>query len=144
MTSDPQLFPIVEPFRYQRLLGMVMTGWSEGYARFELEVHDDLINRYGIPHGGVHASMLDTAMGHAGAFTGDPDTHRFVMTLSFTTNFLAAPTGRRLIAEGRRTGGGRSTYFAEGTVCDDEGTTIATATGVFRYRKGGIGGREAL
>jgi len=57
-----------------------------------------------------------------------------VMTLSMTVNFMAVSNGKLLIAEGRRVGGGRSTAFAEGIVRDDTGTTIATATGVFRYR----------
>ena len=131
---DPQL--VEEPYAYQRLIGMKMAGWSEGFARFELPIRSDLINRYGIPHGGVYATLLDTAMGHAGSYTGDPQSRRFVMTLSLTTHFLAPPRGRLLIAEGRRTGGGLSTYFAESIVRDDEGVAVATATGVFRYRKG--------
>ena len=56
------------------------------------------------------------------------------MTLSMTTNFLSRPTGTMLIGEGRRTGGGRSTFFAEGTITDDAGTEVARGSGVFRYR----------
>ena len=39
-----------------------------------------------------------------------------------------------MIGEGRVTGGGRKTFFAEGTVRDELGTLIAKGTGVFRYR----------
>jgi acyl-coenzyme A thioesterase PaaI-like protein len=56
------------------------------------------------------------------------------LTLSMTVNYLSQVKGIRLIAEATRTGGGRSTFFASGTLSDDTGVRIATATGVFRYR----------
>ena len=47
---------------------------------------------------------------------------------------MSVAKGTRLIASGKRTGGGAKTFFAEGRITDDEGTLVATATGVFRYR----------
>lgn len=130
---DPRL--VEEPYAFQRLIGFRMTGWDDGVARFELPLKPALMNRYGIPHGGIYACLLDTVMGFAGSWTGDPDDRRMVMTLSLTTNFLARPTGDLLRGEGRRTGGGRSTYFAEGDLIDAEDTVVATGIGMFRYRK---------
>ncbi|MGB3556341.1 MAG: PaaI family thioesterase [Jannaschia sp.] len=131
---DPAL--VEDPYDFQRLIGFRMTGWGEGYSRFDLPLEPKLLNRYGIPHGGVYACLLDTVMGFAGSFTGDPDNRRMVMTLSLTTNFLGRPVGDLLSGEGRRTGGGRSTYFAEGELTDDSGNVVATGVGTFRYRKG--------
>jgi uncharacterized protein (TIGR00369 family) len=131
---DPRL--VEEPFPLQRLMGFRMTGWSDGFARFELELADKLLNRHGIPHGGVYAMLLDTVMGHSGCWTGDPDHRILAMTLSLTTNFLARPTGSVLVAEGRRTGGGRSSFFAQGSITDDAGNLVTTGSGVFRYRDG--------
>ncbi|WP_172297026.1 PaaI family thioesterase [Pseudoruegeria sp. HB172150] len=125
-----------EPSPMLARLGCRVTGWAEGYARVEQEIVAHIMNRYGIPHGGIYAVLLDTAMGHAGAYTGDPDRKQLTMTLSMTTNFVSRPKGTRLIAEGRRTSGGRSTYFAEAEVRDETGELCATGTGVFRYRKG--------
>lgn len=133
-TARPDL--IEDPYPMQRLIGFRMVDWSEGYARFELPLRDELMNRYGIPHGGLYAVLLDTVLGYAGSFTGDANARQMVMTLSLTTNFLSRPAGGTLIGEGRRTGGGKSTYFAEGTVRDETGVLVATATGTFRYRKG--------
>lgn len=133
-TLDPRL--IEPPYPVQALVGMRMTGWSDGYARFELPLAPKLMNRYGIPHGGIYALLLDTVMGYAGCWTGDPEHRRLAMTLSLTTNFLGRPAGTHLVGEGRRVGGGRRTYFAEGTVADEMGTRIAGATGTFRYRSG--------
>jgi len=125
---------IEEAYPLQAHLGFVMTGWSEGYSRFELPLAPFLMNRFGIPHGGVHAMMLDTVMGFCGSYTGDPDDRQMSMTLSMTVNFVAQAQGRLMIGEGRMTGGGRKTFFAEGTVTDETGIKVATATGVFRYR----------
>lgn len=132
---DPLLMEPPYPFQFH--LGFRMTGWGEGWARFELPLGPHLGNRYGIPHGGVYAVLLDTVMGFAGSWTGDPGRKRLAMTLSLTTNFLGRPGGDVLIGEGRRTGGGRSSFFAEGTVHDRAGALVAGGTGVFRYRKGG-------
>ena len=133
-TTRPDL--IEDSYPMQRLIGFHMVDWSEGYARFELPLRAELMNRYGIPHGGLYAVLLDTVLGYAGSFTGDAVRKQMVMTLSLTTNFLSRPSGRVLFGEGRRTGGGKSTYFAEGTVTDETGVLVATGSGTFRYRKG--------
>ena len=133
MTSlDPAL--VEEAYPLQAHLGFVMTGWSEGYSRFELPLAPFLMNRFGIPHGGVHAMLLDTVMGFSGSYTGDPDQPQMAMTLSMTVNFMAQAQGKLMIGEGRKTGGGRKTFFAEGMVKDETGIVVATGTGVFRYR----------
>jgi len=74
-------------------------------------------------------------MGFAGCYTGDPERRQMALTLSLTVNFLGQARGDRLSAEARRTGGGKSTYFAEADVRDATGALVATGTGVFRYRR---------
>ncbi|MDT8326580.1 MAG: PaaI family thioesterase [Roseovarius sp.] len=130
---DPAL--IEAPSALQTHLGFEMTGWSRDYARIELPLAPYLMNRQGLPHGGIHATLLDTAMGFAGCYTGDPERSQMALTLSMTVNYLAQAQGAVLIGEGWRTGGGMSTYFAKGEIRDDSGTLVATATGVFRYRR---------
>jgi len=134
VSVDPNLVEAAYPF--QSLIGFRIAGWSKDYARFELDVSENIMNRHGIPHGGVYAVLLDTVMGYCGCYTGDPDRKVMAMTLSMNTNFLSRPKGNLLIAEGRRTGGGKSSFFAEATIHDELDEKIATATGVFRYRKG--------
>lgn len=130
--THPEL--IEEPYEFQRLLGFSFVDWTEGRAVIEAPIAPKLTNRYGIPHGGVYASLLDTVMGYAGCFTGDPDRKQLAMTLSLTVNYLSQTQGAKLIAEGVKTGGGRRTFFAEGTVTDDTGHVVARASGAFRYR----------
>jgi len=123
------------PSGLQTHLGYRLVAWETDFARVELPLGPHLMNRQGLPHGGLHATLLDTAMGFAGCYTGDPERRQMALTLSLTVNFLGQARGARLIAEARRTGGGKSTYFAEGSVTDETGARIATGTGVFRYRK---------
>lgn len=135
MTSQPFDPSILEdPYPYQRHLGFEFADWREGYARIELPLYPHLMNRYGIPHGGVHAALLDTAMGFSGCYTGDPDNKQLAMTLSMNVNYEGQAKGTKLICEGHRTGGGAKTYFASALVTDDLGTRIASGTGVFRIR----------
>ncbi len=129
---DPGL--VEHPYPLQRHLGFAVTAWREDYARLEIPLTETLLNRQGLPHGGVHATLLDSAMGYAGCFTGDPKRRQMALTLSMTVNYLAQASGTGLIAEGWRRGGGQKTYFAEGRVRDENDTIVATATGVFRYR----------
>ena len=138
MTTDNHLDPalIEDSYPMQSLIGMEMIHWTDGCARFRLPLRPALMNRYGIPHGGLYAVLLDTVMGYAGSWTGSADQRQMVMTLTLTTNFLSRPEGAVLIGEGRRVGGGRSTFFAEGTVTDDLGTRVATGSAAFRYRRG--------
>ncbi len=132
---DPRL--IEAPSALSEHLGIEMADWSPDYARVEAPLAPHLMNRQGLPHGGAHAALLDTAMGFAGCYTGDSARRQLALTLSMTVNYLAPASGTRLIAEAWRTGGGRKTYFAEGQVTDETGAVIATATGIFRYRTSG-------
>lgn len=126
-----------EPYPAQAHIGFELTGWAEDFARFEMDLADHHRNRHGNLHGAIYAALLDSAMGFAGAYTGDPDNKRHTMTLSMTTNFMAPAQGLRLVAEGRRIGGGRKTFFTEGRMWDGTGVLVATATGTFKVRSGG-------
>ncbi|SMC63524.1 PaaI family thioesterase [Primorskyibacter flagellatus] len=132
-TDDPLLGEAT--YAFSRYIGLELVGWSEDYARMSLPVEAFLRNRHGAIHGGVHASMLDTVMGYAGCWTGDADQPQMCLTLSLNVQYLSRPLGTVLFAEGRRTGGGKGTFFAEAEIKDDTGELIAKGTGVFRYRK---------
>ena len=132
MTTDPApRFHDAYPF--QTLLGFRKTEFRDGYARFELDLDAKHTNRAGHPHGGVYASMLDSALGASGVYKGEDNDFRVAVTLNMNISFVAAPKGRLLVAEGRVVGGGRTIYFAEGEITDDTGRCIARATGTFRY-----------
>lgn len=119
-------------YPFQALLGFRKTDFGKGFARFELDLRADHMNLVGIPHGGVYAGMLDSALGAAGCYGGGENDILAAVTLSINTSFLAQPRGTRLIAEGHTVGGGRRIYFSEGQVRDELGTILARASGTFR------------
>lgn len=129
--TDPLLQD--ETCGFQQLLEYELTEWRADFARIEQALGPAIMNRQGLPHGGAHATLIDTAMGYAGCYTGERGRRQLALTLSLTVNFLGQAKGARLIAEARRTGGGRTTFFAEGSVRDDTGALVATGSGVFRY-----------
>lgn len=118
----------------QRTLGYVLdVGRGDGRARCSLTLDERHTNRHGVLHGGIVACILDNAMGATGSLAMDETGRYPMLTISMTTQFLAsAGIGDALTAEGRITGGGRKIKFIDGWITDQDGTLIATATGVFR------------
>ena len=104
------------------------------FAKLIMPIGPHLLNREGIPHGGALATVLDTAMGFAGSYTGDPDKPHIVMTLNLSVNYMAKASGNCLITYANVTGGGYKTIFAEARVIYDLGTVAASATGVFKRK----------
>lgn len=120
---------------FSELLGYRLTAWREDYAEVALQLGPQHLNVSGMPHGGVLATLIDTACGFAGCYCAVPGHRRRAMTLSLDTHFIGrARPDARLTTFARRIGGGRSTFFAQAEVRDEAGTLIATGGGAFRYR----------
>jgi uncharacterized protein (TIGR00369 family) len=143
LTALPAIPPGYDPltdeatYPFQALLGFRVTAWADRYARVELELATHHDNRYGLPHGGVHATLIDTAAGFAGSWCPWPGRVRRAMTLSLTVNYIGQVKGRRLIAEARVTGGGRKSYFAGIDLTDELGNPVANAVATMRWRANG-------
>lgn len=118
-------------------INMALTEWSDGYAKVAGPLGPPVINRSGVAHGGALMTMLDAVAGFAGCWCPYPGRVRRAVTLSLTSNFVAAGRSGQLIAEGRVVGGGRSIYYAEARVFDENGTLLTGGSGVFRYLKNG-------
>jgi uncharacterized protein (TIGR00369 family) len=116
------------------LLGYCLTERKVGEAEITLKVGPQHLNRLSIPHGGVLATLLDSAAGFAAAYVDDPEHPRTVVTLSINVMFLGqAHIGDTIIARGRRIGGGKSIAYAEAEVTASDGRSLARAEAVFKY-----------
>jgi len=118
----------------QRLVGWVTdVGQPDGLARLYLDVADQHTNRHGALHGGIIAMLLDSACGYAGALHLNRESLPNMLSLSFTTQYLApGRAGQQVIARGDVTGGGRKTLFIAGELWDADGQLLATSTGVYK------------
>jgi uncharacterized protein (TIGR00369 family) len=121
---------------YQALIGWVVKERESDNVTLELELAEHHLNRSDYVHGGVLASLLDTAMSFAGLYSPDPERVRKAVTLSMTTTFVSPVQLGTLTVVGRVRGGGRKTFMSAGEVFDEQGTLIAFGEGTFRLRSG--------
>lgn len=109
-------------------LGMTMDTVESGRVTFTIDARPELSNPLGTLHGGIYATILDSAMGCAvhsqlGAGVG-------YGTLEMKINLLRAvpTTGETLTASGTVLHLGRSTALAEGRITDEQGRVVAHGT----------------
>lgn len=128
---------IEAPTAFAELVGYRLEVWRPDYAEVTLALEAKHLNRNGGPHGGLLATLIDTACGYAGVYCTVPGNRRRALTLSLTTQFIArAEPGATLTAIGRKVGGGRHVFFSAGEIRDERGRLIARGEGAFRYRRG--------
>lgn len=86
-------------------------------------------NNIAIPHGGILAVLLDTAMG---TLANSKCTEGMAaVTTNLTIHYLAVATESEIKAEARMIRQGRHTMVVEGNIFESNGKHIATATGSF-------------
>ncbi len=118
----------IPPAPIQRLLDFSLTEAEEGRAVFSVEPAEKHYNPIGVVHGGLAATLLDSAMGaavHSTLAAGEGYT-----TLETKFNLvraITADTGLTL-AEGRVVHRGRQVATAEGSVRDASGRLLAHGT----------------
>ena len=114
--------------------GIIILDWQDSLASLQVDLTHDHLNPLGLVHGGLYASMLDVALAMSGSYRPAPEGLYPGLTLSLTTQYIAPlqlEDGFAL-AKARRTGGGKSVFFAEGEVLSPDGRVIASASGVFK------------
>src|SRR2546422_3152988 len=127
---------------FSQLLGMRCLEREKGRARYELEVGPEHLNRRGVAHGGVVASLLDTAMGAAVISSIAPE--EWCGTLELSIQFREPVLPGTVTAEGRMARRGRTVAFAEGEIRDPAERILATAHGVWTIwpRKPSVPGKR--
>ncbi len=127
--------PLYEPGNFAELIGYRLTAWRQDAAEISFEAEARHMNRSGLLHGGVLATVIDAACGFAGCYQDPPGQGRRALTLSLTTQYIGrVPAGTRLTATATRSGGGRTIFFSNCEVRDTEGRLVATGNGTFKYR----------
>ena len=136
---EPEMTPTEEiptdagrasPFLAQ--LGVSLAERSEGHAVLELTVAESHLRTRGIAHGGVIASLLDTAMGVA-VSTKVPK-GCFPVTAQLNVNFIRpAWNGEKLRILGDVRHSGRTTAVAVGEIRTNADVLVATSSGTFSF-----------
>ena len=113
-------------------LGIQAISACSGEATIRLVVDDRHLRTLGIVHGGVTATILDTALGYAVTSVAPEGFH--AVTSQLNVNFTRpAQAGERLEAVGRVLHRGVRTAVASGEVRSAGGDLVALATGTFHF-----------
>ena len=113
-------------------LRMTFVHLPDGSAESRYTAEDHLAGAPGVIHGGVQATLLDEAMGHAIHFA-DPDPELDIATVEFALRYrrpapVALPLtvrGKLLRAEGRD-------FFVAGEIVSSDGKVLTTAEARWR------------
>jgi len=107
-------------------IGIELDELQTDRAVVRLEADKQHLNPYGIVHGGVYATMADTAAGIAARTDG-----RDYVTQCSSLNYLRSQHEGRLRAEARVRHRGRSTCVVEADVTGTDGKLLASGTMTF-------------
>lgn len=121
---------------FTRLLGMRMESIGRGACRLSVAMRDDLRQRYGVMHGGVIATLVDTAAAYA-IYPQIPG-GREIATVEMKVSFLSSVrSGDRAVADARLLRLGRTLAVCSCDVRDGGGKHAAAALVTYMLIPGG-------
>lgn len=130
MTPNPAylqaLQDSVRTASYPQLIGMTLAAIDFDSCRIELELGERHLQPFGIVHGGVLATLIDTGTFWAG-FLRLPDDAGLV-NVDLKLNYLKAVARGHLRTEGRCLRAGRQISYTEASVFDEAGELVAHGT----------------
>ncbi|MBN1493259.1 MAG: PaaI family thioesterase [Candidatus Omnitrophica bacterium] len=113
---------------FEKHVGIVLKEVSDGAARAEMKVTEQLVNRINTAHGGAIFTLADKAFAAAANFAG-----RTTVTMQMNINYLRPGIlGDMLVAEARQVRAGEKTCFYEVDVKEKKTQkliAVLTATG---------------
>jgi len=113
-------------------MGMVFDRYEPDDVLVRLPFREDLTNDGVVYHGGVIASMLDSAGAAAAWSNHDFDKGARASTVSMTVQYVGAAKQSDLLCHGRTVKRGRELIFTEITASDADGNVVAHALQTYR------------
>ena len=120
------------PFPHHMHMRLISISWEQ--AMVELEMENCHLQPYGIAHGGVLATLIDTAT-FCAAFARLPEDAGLV-NVDLKLNYLKAVQSGILTAEGHCLRSGKTISYAEARVVDEEGELVAHGTSTLMVLSG--------
>jgi uncharacterized protein (TIGR00369 family) len=119
---------------FYRLLGMRIEEVRRDFARLSIEIDRKHIQFLGTVHGGVIASLADSAA--AWAVYGSNDPNDIPVTVEMKINFMKPIKSGRLFAEARNIHAGSRIFVSDVDLKDEEGVLIAKSLVTYYLLKG--------
>ena len=108
---------------FQSLIGIEIDSIENGRAQIAINVEEKHLQQQGVVHGGVIATLVDTAVAIAIIGASEPGA-RFT-TVELKVNYLSPIRGGRVVADARLLRNGRQIVVAECDVVTSEGRLAA-------------------
>ena len=106
-------------------LGLKLLEIGDGRATFELLIREELTQN-GMVHGGVIASLIDSSCACAAISLVYPN--GYITTIDLQVEFLKSVTKGMLIAKAKCMKAGKTIFFCNAKVWNDEGELIGTGS----------------
>lgn len=110
---------------FHRWIGIELVDARPGEVDLALEAEPRHLNLQGLLHGGMIATLADTATGLAVRTKLEPGTRH--VTVQMDVQFLSPGRPGRILARGRVLRAGRQIAHAEAQITDSAGKLLATA-----------------
>ncbi len=114
---------------FPNLVGIEIEEIREGYARMRLPFKPELNHAFGVVHGGVTATLIDTVV--VPAIGSLYDEQQRLATVDMNVKYLGAVVGEDMVAEGWVEKQGRTICFCRAEVRTPSGQLVATGTHVY-------------
>lgn len=128
---------VVKDSPYPKHMSMVLVDLAIDRATVELSLNNNHLQPFGIVHGGVLATLVDTATFWA-VFMRLPEQSGLV-NVDLKLNYLKRATTGLLRAEGSTIKSGRLISYSEARVFDEKGNIVVHGTStLMSLKKGGL------
>jgi uncharacterized protein (TIGR00369 family) len=114
---------LAETSPYFQLLSIEFLHFEIGACDVKIQIQPKHVQRFGIVHGGVLASIIDTAA--FWAVFPEIDEDKGMTSVDLKVNYLVPTTSGVLLAKGARIKMGRTLSLGEARVTDGEGKLLA-------------------
>jgi uncharacterized protein (TIGR00369 family) len=114
---------------FYRFMGIHLTKVGLGHSEIKMRVSRRVTQLAGFAHGGVSASLIDSAVGLALCTVIDQGTP--IMTIGLQVNFLAPAEPGSLTARGSIIHRGKRTAVGECQVMDENGNLVSKGTATY-------------
>lgn len=112
-----------------RLMGMELVDIRPGEAEISLAMHNDFRQPHGLLHGGVTATLIDTAMAFA-IRTRISETEK-TATIDLTIHFIRPHISGKITCIARTVRAGRRIFTVSADVVNEDNKLIATAVSAY-------------
>lgn len=114
---------------FAKLIGMELIDIRHNEAVIKMEMRDDLRQPSGVLHGGVTATLIDTAM--AFAVRTHLEDHEMTATIDLTVHYLRPHTSGTFTCTAKVVRAGKRIFTVVADVENEDGKLIATAVSTY-------------